>query len=76
MKFTATVERGENGFYVGQIVEIPVTISQGKTLKRLQLNLLYALNLVLGTIQIPYLINQNLLKNITHSHVITISIKI
>ena len=59
MFFTAYIERGENGFYVGQIVGVPAAITQGKTIKSLQNNLLDALNLILGTSNIPYHIISN-----------------
>jgi predicted RNase H-like HicB family nuclease len=48
MQLTANIERGENGFYVGQIIEVPAAISQGKTINDLKINLLDALNLILG----------------------------
>jgi len=47
MKFTAIIEKGENGWYVGQIEEIPAAISQGETIEELKDNLLDALKLVL-----------------------------
>ena len=47
MKFTAIIEKGENGWYVGQIEEVPAAISQGKTIEELKNNLLVALKLVL-----------------------------
>jgi len=49
MKFTAIIERGENGWYVGQIDEVPAAISQGKTIDELKENLLDALKLILET---------------------------
>ena len=49
MTFTAAVEKGENGWLVGQVIEIPAAMSQGKTLKSLKLNLIDALRLVLQT---------------------------
>ncbi len=49
MKFTAVIEQGENGFYVGQIEEVPAAMSQGKTINELKENLLDALKLVLDT---------------------------
>ncbi|HEY8782856.1 MAG TPA: type II toxin-antitoxin system HicB family antitoxin [Mucilaginibacter sp.] len=49
MKFTAIIEQGENGWYVGQIEEVPAAISQGKTIEELQENLLDALRLILDT---------------------------
>ena len=49
MKFTAIIEKGENGWFVGQIEEIPAAISQGETIEELKDNLLDALKLVLDT---------------------------
>ena len=49
MKFTAIIEEGENGWFVGQIEEIPAAISQGKTIEDLKVNLLDALRLILDT---------------------------
>ncbi len=47
MKFTAVIEQGENGWYVGQVEELPAAMSQGKTIKELKENLLDALGLIL-----------------------------
>jgi predicted RNase H-like HicB family nuclease len=49
MKLTAIIEKGENGWYVGQLEEIPAVISQGRTIEELKANLLNALQLVLET---------------------------
>jgi predicted RNase H-like HicB family nuclease len=47
MDLTILVEKGENGFYVGQIQEYPPVMSQGKTLDELKENLKDALTLFL-----------------------------
>ena len=47
MDLTILVEKGENGFYVGQIQEYPPVMSQGKTLDELKENLKDALTLYL-----------------------------
>jgi len=47
VKFTAVIEQGENGWFVGQIKEVPAAISQGKTIEELKENLLDALRLIL-----------------------------
>lgn len=47
MKFTAIIEQGEDGWYVGQIEEVPAAMSQGKSIDELKANLLDALKLVL-----------------------------
>ena len=49
MKFTAIIEKGENGWYVGQLEELPAALSQGKTIEELKENLLDALRLLLNT---------------------------
>ena len=46
-KFTAIIEKGENGWYVGQVEEVPEAISQGKTIAELKENLIEALRLIL-----------------------------
>ncbi len=47
MKLTAIIEKSEDDWFVGQIEEIPATISQGKTIEELKANLIDALNLLL-----------------------------
>lgn len=47
MQLTAIIERSEDGWYVGQIEEIPATISQGKTVDELKANLLEAVKMIL-----------------------------
>ncbi len=49
MKLTAVIEKGENGWLVGQIEEIPAVLSQGKSVDELKANLIDALNLYLET---------------------------
>ncbi|MBL4587642.1 MAG: type II toxin-antitoxin system HicB family antitoxin [Flavobacteriales bacterium] len=46
MKFTAIIEKSKDGWFVGQIEEVPAAISQGKTIEELRSNLLDALNLL------------------------------
>lgn len=45
MKFNIIVEKGENGWLVGQLEEIPAVMSQGKTMIELRENIMDALNL-------------------------------
>lgn len=47
MELTRMVEKGENGYFVGQIVEYPAALSQGKTIEELESNLKDALKLLL-----------------------------
>ncbi len=47
MKLTAIIEKSNDGWYVGQIEEIPAAISQGKTVEEVKSNLLDALALLL-----------------------------
>jgi predicted RNase H-like HicB family nuclease len=44
MKLTAIVEKGEQGWFVGQIEEIPAVIAQGTSVADLKSNLIDALN--------------------------------
>jgi predicted RNase H-like HicB family nuclease len=47
MRFTAIIEKSDDGFYVGQVQEFPEAISQGKTIEELKNNLFDALQLVI-----------------------------
>ena len=47
MELTMLVEKGENGYYVGQIQEYPSAVSQGKTIEELKDNLVDAIKLLL-----------------------------
>ena len=47
INYTAIIEKSEDGYYVGQVQEIPEAIAQGKTIEELNQNLLDALQLVL-----------------------------
>ena len=57
MHFTANIEQGESGWFVGRVAEVPAAMSQGKTIEDLKENLLDALNLILDTGQTPHTIN-------------------
>jgi len=46
IQFTALIEKGENGYYIGQVQEVPEAISQGKTIEELKANLLDAIKMV------------------------------
>ena len=46
LKLTILAEKGENGYYVGQIAEFPAALSQGRTLDELKTNLMDALRLL------------------------------
>lgn len=45
-KFTAIIEKSENGWYVGQVKEMPAAISQEKTVDELLSNLSDAILLI------------------------------
>ncbi len=45
--YTAIIEKSNDGWYVGQIQEIPEAIAQGKTIEELKKNLIDALELVI-----------------------------
>ena len=49
MKLTAIIEKGENGWLVGQVEEIPAVMSQGKSVEELKESLIDALHLYLET---------------------------
>jgi predicted RNase H-like HicB family nuclease len=49
MKLTAIIEKSEDGWFVGQIEEMPAALSQGKTIEELKVNLLDAFRLLLET---------------------------
>ena len=49
VKFTALIEKSEDGWYVGQIEEMPAAISQGKTVDELKINLADAVILLIET---------------------------
>ncbi len=46
MEFTARIEKSADGWYVGQVEEVPAAISQGKTIDELKANLIDALQLI------------------------------
>ena len=47
LTLTAIIEKSDDGWYVGQLEEMPEVLSQGKTVKELLSNLKDALNLIL-----------------------------
>lgn len=47
LNFTAIIEKSDDGFYVGQVQEMPEAIAQGKTIDELKQNLMDALHLVI-----------------------------
>ena len=49
MKLTALIEKSNDGWYVGQVEEMPAAISQGRTIEELKENLVDALKLILET---------------------------
>ena len=49
MKVTAIIEKSNDGWFVGQIEEMPAALSQGKTIEELKVNLLDALKLLMET---------------------------
>ena len=49
MNLTAIIEKSKDGWYVGQIEELPAAISQGKTIDELKANLIDAFMLLLET---------------------------
>jgi predicted RNase H-like HicB family nuclease len=47
LDYTAIIEKSEDGWYVGQVQEVPEAIAQGKTIEELKQNLLQAMELVI-----------------------------
>jgi len=47
INFNAIIEKSEDGWYVGQLEELPEVISQGKTIQYLKQNLQDALELII-----------------------------
>jgi len=47
--FTALIEKSDDGWYVGQLEEMPEVLSQGKTVKELMENLKDAFSLFIRT---------------------------
>ncbi len=47
MNFNAIIEKSNDGYYVGQVQELPEAIAQGKTIDELKANLTKALQLVM-----------------------------
>lgn len=45
--FTAIIEKSDDGWFVGQLEELPEVISQGKTIQELKQNLQDALELII-----------------------------
>jgi len=45
MKLTLSIEEGENGFYIGQIKEVPGVLTQGATIEEVKENIIDALQL-------------------------------
>lgn len=47
LNITAIIEKSSDGWYVGQLLEYPEAISQGKNVEELKKNLLDAMNMKL-----------------------------
>jgi predicted RNase H-like HicB family nuclease len=47
INYNAIIEKSEDGYYVGQVQEIPEAIAQGKSIDELKQNLMDALQLVI-----------------------------
>ena len=45
MKLTLIIEEGNNGFYIGQIKEVPGVLTQGSTIAEVKENIVDALEL-------------------------------
>jgi predicted RNase H-like HicB family nuclease len=49
MKFTAIIEKSDDGWFVGQIEELPAALSQGRTIDEVKENLIDAIRLLMET---------------------------
>ena len=49
MKLTAIIERSNDGWFVGQLEELPEVLSQGKSIAEVKSNLIEALHLLLDS---------------------------
>lgn len=49
MDFTAVIEKSEDGWYVGQLEEMPEVISQGRDMDEVMENLKDATELIINT---------------------------
>jgi len=49
MKLTALIAKSEDGWYVGQVEEMPAAISQGRTIEEVKASLVDAVKLLLET---------------------------
>ena len=49
MKLTALIEKSDDGWYVGQVEEMPAVISQGLSIEEVKENLADAVKLLLET---------------------------
>jgi predicted RNase H-like HicB family nuclease len=49
IKLTAIIEKSDDGWYVGQVEEMPAAISQGKTIQEVKDNLSDAVKLLMET---------------------------
>ena len=49
MKLTAIIEKSDDGWYVGQVEEMPAALSQGRTIEELKTNLTDAVKLLMVT---------------------------
>jgi predicted RNase H-like HicB family nuclease len=49
MKLTAVIEKSEDGWFVGQVEEMPAAISQGRTIDEVKEYLVDAVKLLLET---------------------------
>ncbi len=49
MKLTAIIEKGDDGWWVGQVAEFPAALAQGHTIDEVKVSLSEALQLLLDT---------------------------
>jgi predicted RNase H-like HicB family nuclease len=58
---TLVIEKGNSGFLIGQIKEIPEVLTQGETIEEVKENILDALELYLEDMRGEKLLNKNII---------------
>jgi len=55
MKFTLVIKKGQNGFLIGQLKELPAVFTQGLTVDEVKENIMDALSLYLEDLREEYI---------------------
>jgi predicted RNase H-like HicB family nuclease len=54
MKYTLVITTGQNGFFIGQLKELPAVFTQGKTVDEVKVNIADALEMYLEDVRENY----------------------